>query len=59
MYPVSGGKFVNVVAIVHDTSKNTNVWEGPWRVDVTQEEFLQMYEGWDEEVLALIRVRST
>ncbi|KAF9449151.1 4-aminobenzoate hydroxylase [Macrolepiota fuliginosa MF-IS2] len=55
MYPVSGGNFINVVAIVHDTSKDTTVWKGPWKTDVTQAEFFEQYTGWDEEVQALIR----
>lgn len=56
MYPVSGGRFINVVAIVHDTSKDTKVWEGPWKVDVSQTELLEQYAGWDEEVQALLHV---
>jgi salicylate hydroxylase len=56
MYPVSGGKFVNVVAILRDNLENTKVWEGPWKVDVTQEEFLEVYKGFEEELLALLRV---
>ncbi|KAF9449147.1 4-aminobenzoate hydroxylase [Macrolepiota fuliginosa MF-IS2] len=54
VYPVSGGKFINVVAIVHDKSKDTNVWEGPWKVDVPQTELFEQYAGWDEEIQALI-----
>ncbi|XP_006456323.1 hypothetical protein AGABI2DRAFT_239564 [Agaricus bisporus var. bisporus H97] len=54
MYPVSGGKFINVVAVTRDTSNNTGVWEGPWKVEVTQEELFRAYQGFDEEVLALI-----
>ncbi|XP_006456259.1 4-aminobenzoate hydroxylase [Agaricus bisporus var. bisporus H97] len=55
VYPVSNGKFINVVAIVHDNPTNSTVWPGPWRMDVTQSEFFEVYKGWDEEVLDLIR----
>ncbi len=55
VYPVSKGKFVNVVAIVREEPEDA-VWEGPWKVDVSQREFLDVYAGWDEEVQALIRV---
>lgn len=59
VYPVSGGKFINVVAIVHDNPTNTTVWEGAWRTDVSQNELFEQYKGWDEEVQALIRVSVT
>lgn len=55
-YPVSGGKFLNIVAIVREKPEDTP-WEGPWRIDVSQQEFLDVYGGWDEEVHALISVR--
>lgn len=54
VYPVQGGKFINVVAIMHDMSRKT--WEGPWRTDVPQSELLEKYAGWDDEVEALMRV---
>ncbi|KAF7760115.1 hypothetical protein Agabi119p4_10791 [Agaricus bisporus var. burnettii] len=54
-YPVAGDKLINVVAIARDESENTGVWEGPWKVEVTQEEFFEAYQGFDEEVMALIQ----
>lgn len=54
---MSKGEFINVVAIVREKPEDT-VWEGPWKADVSQREFLDVYAGWDEEVQALIRVSS-
>lgn len=54
---MSKGEFINVVAIVREKPEDT-VWEGPWKVDVSQRDFLDVYAGWDEEVQALIRVSS-
>ncbi|KXN93284.1 Salicylate hydroxylase, partial [Leucoagaricus sp. SymC.cos] len=58
VYPVSGGKFMNVVAMAHDKSKKGAAWEGLWNQEVTQEEFLEKFKGWEDEFQALIRVRS-
>lgn len=56
MYPISGGKFVNVVAILRENVETTKAWEGPWRINVTQDEFLEVYKGFEEELLAVLRV---
>lgn len=47
-----------MVAAVHDKSKEGAPWEGSWKQDVTQKEFLDHFVGWEEEFQALIRVRS-
>ncbi|KXN81972.1 Salicylate hydroxylase, partial [Leucoagaricus sp. SymC.cos] len=55
IYPVSGGKSINVAAIVHDQSKKGTSWQGPWNQEVTQDEFFDAFKGWDEEFQDLIR----
>ncbi|KAJ3565484.1 hypothetical protein NP233_g7603 [Leucocoprinus birnbaumii] len=54
VYPISGGKYVNVVAAVHDNSKEGTVWEGEWKQDVSQDEFYSRFSGWEEEYQTLI-----
>ncbi|KXN91574.1 Salicylate hydroxylase, partial [Leucoagaricus sp. SymC.cos] len=55
VYPISSGRFLNVVAVVHDKSKEGMTWEGPWNQEVTQDEFFGKFSGWEEEFQALIR----
>ncbi|KAF7760112.1 hypothetical protein Agabi119p4_10788 [Agaricus bisporus var. burnettii] len=54
VYPVSGGKYINVVAVVHEVFKEGTEWTGPSSVQVEQAEFLSCFEGWEEELRALI-----
>lgn len=58
MYPVSGGKLINVVAGIHDRSKEGTTVEGPWNTEVPQREFFDRFDGWEDEFQALIRVRG-
>ncbi|KAF8634381.1 hypothetical protein AX15_000951 [Amanita polypyramis BW_CC] len=53
-YSMAEGQFVNVVATVHDESREETQHEGPMVIDVPQEELLSVYRGWDPEVQALI-----
>ncbi len=59
MYPISGGKLVNVVAAIHDKSKEGKILEGPWNIAVTQRELYDHFNGWEDEFQALVRVRGT
>lgn len=54
VYPVSGGKYVNVVAAVHDKSKQGTTWEGQLHQEVSQSEFYDRFVGWEEEFQTLI-----
>jgi len=54
MYPVSQDRLINVVAISADLSKEGTVYEGHYSTVSTQE-VLSVFEGWDEEVQALLR----
>jgi len=56
VYAVSGGKYINVVGAVHDETKGGTIWDGQWNQEVTQNEFLECFVGWDEEFQALIHV---
>ncbi|KAF5353974.1 hypothetical protein D9756_007014 [Leucocoprinus leucothites] len=57
VYPISGGRFINVVAAVHDLSKDGASWDGnrPWNEAVPQRELMDHFEGWDEEYQTLIK----
>jgi salicylate hydroxylase len=56
VYPVSGGTGVNIVATIFDKSAENTVREGPWQVEVTEEEFAEAFSGWEDEFQALIKV---
>jgi salicylate hydroxylase len=58
VYPISSGRYINVVAAVHNLSEEGKPWEcgRPWNTDVTQGEFLSQFEGWEEEFQALMKV---
>lgn len=58
VYPISGGKCINVVAVVHNSSKEGTRWKGWSNVPVDRAEFLSHFKGWEEELQALIYVRS-
>ncbi|KXN83799.1 Salicylate hydroxylase [Leucoagaricus sp. SymC.cos] len=55
VYPISGGKLINIVATVHDRSKEGTVYEGTGNQEVTQSEFFSHFSGWEEEFQALLR----
>jgi hypothetical protein len=56
VYPVSGGRGVNIVATVFDKSKENTVRECPWQTEATEEEFAEAFSGWEDEFQALIKV---
>jgi salicylate hydroxylase len=56
VYPISGGKFINFVAAVHDLEKEGAAWEGPWNGEVMQRELLDQFPGWEGEYQALMKV---
>ncbi|KXN86474.1 Salicylate hydroxylase [Leucoagaricus sp. SymC.cos] len=55
VYPVSGGRGVNIVATIFDKEKENTVREGPWQAEATQEEFAEAFAGWEDEFQALIK----
>lgn len=54
VYPLSNGKFTNVVAFTTDPKSEGIEWVGPLPTHATQEEMKSQYEGWEPEVQALL-----
>lgn len=55
-YPVSRGRFVNVVPFYTDYSQEDTPFMGSYIGSATNEELLQVYDGWEPEVMTLLRV---
>ena len=56
MYPVSKDELINVVAFSTNLTKQGTAYPGPTFSLCTQEEVLNLFCGWEEEVQALLRV---
>ncbi len=56
VYPVSGGKFFNVLAGKYTPGSGT-VYDGPWSGPTTGQAVAKEFEGWDPRALAMINVR--
>ena len=56
MYPVSQDRLINIVAITTDLSKEGTVCEGSSTTTATTQEVLSVFDGWEEEVQALLKV---
>ncbi|KAI1789080.1 FAD/NAD(P)-binding domain-containing protein [Ganoderma leucocontextum] len=54
IYPVSGGKFINVLAAKY-TPGCGPVYDGPWSEPTTGEAVAEMLEGWEPRALGLIK----
>ncbi|PIL34427.1 hypothetical protein GSI_03202 [Ganoderma sinense ZZ0214-1] len=54
IYPVSGGKFVNVLAVKHTPGAGP-VYDGPWSEPTTVEVVAKVFEGWESKTLGLIK----
>ena len=57
-YPMSDGEFINVVALVHNETREETYHEGPPIENVTNAEMLSVYEGYEPEVQALLEARQ-
>ena len=55
-YPVSGGRVVNVVPFYTDPSKVDTPFVGSQIGQGTAEEVLKIFEGWEPEVQAVLKV---
>ena len=56
IYPVSGGKFINVAAIKRVPGA-TMVYEGPWMEPTNAETVVKLFENWEPKALAIAKVR--
>ncbi|KAF8882257.1 salicylate hydroxylase [Infundibulicybe gibba] len=54
VYPILHGRLINVVAFISQPSKEGTILNGPAVTDVTKEEVLSAYTGWEEEVHTLL-----
>ncbi|KAF9482883.1 salicylate hydroxylase, partial [Pholiota conissans] len=54
-YPILQGSVVNVASYVSDLSKEGVKYTGPSFEDVSKEEFVPLFETWEEEVRLLIQ----
>ena len=57
VYPVSGGQYINVAAVVYVPGSD-NVYDRPWVETVAAEQVVELYEGWDPRAVALIKVQQ-
>ena len=55
IYPVSGGKFINVLAVKYTPDAGT-VYDGPWSEPTTAEIVAKVFEGWEPRAVGLIKV---
>lgn len=55
--PISGGRFINVGAVYTEPDKEGTVFGGDVVQIRPQQEMLDQFEGWEEEVLQVLRVR--
>ncbi|KIM41421.1 hypothetical protein M413DRAFT_445432 [Hebeloma cylindrosporum] len=55
VYPVSKDELVNIVAFSTDPGKRGTSYPGPTTSPCTQEEILNLFDGWEAEVQALLR----
>jgi len=53
---MSDGESINIVGLVHDESQEDTRHEGVLIKDVSNAEMLSLYEGYEPEVQALLKV---
>ncbi|KAI1789078.1 hypothetical protein LXA43DRAFT_594836 [Ganoderma leucocontextum] len=54
IYPVAGGRFVNVLAVRY-TPGHDRVYDGPWVEPITGEAIAKLFEGWQAWALDTIK----
>ncbi|EJC99819.1 FAD/NAD-binding domain-containing protein [Fomitiporia mediterranea MF3/22] len=53
-YPISQGRLVNIVAFITVPGGEGKQFDGPAVVDVTKQEMLDQYKGWEPEIHSLL-----
>ena len=56
-YPISCGRYVNVIGFYSDMFKEDTPFEGSQIGQATTEEVMKTYDGWEPEVRAILSVR--
>lgn len=57
-YSISRGSVVNVVAFASRPELDSTSYDQEWVVNCTKEELLECYDGWEPEVMDIIKVRA-
>ena len=53
---MSDGQSINIVGLVHDETREDTRHEGELIKDVSNAEMLSLYEGYEQELQALLKV---
>ena len=56
IYPISGGRIINVAAVVHDDGQEGTIYEGPWTSTVEGGEWVRRFSGWEPNVQEITKV---
>ena len=57
-YPISHGKYLNLVAFVTIPDAEGTTYPHKWVIDAKKEDVLSAYSGWEPEVDQMLSVRS-
>ena len=57
-YPIAAGTICNIGGMIHDRSKEGQVYDGPWVTEATKEELLESFSDWEPDVQVLLKVGS-
>ncbi|KAH8105384.1 hypothetical protein BXZ70DRAFT_1004888 [Cristinia sonorae] len=55
-YPISGGRLINTVALVSKPELNGTIYDGPLVEDVSSEELMDNFVGWEPQVQSLLKL---
>jgi len=56
-YPILQGKLVNIVPFINDLDRENTELVGPPMVAETTDNFLSLFDGWEEDARCLVTVR--
>ena len=55
-YPISRGRFVNIVAFEFHPDEEGTQFDGPWVADEDPSHVQGLFQGWEKEVCDIIQV---